>query len=447
MQLKLNGFDKNKTKNQRINEEIASNIEVKGIEKVSGLNNILKDVLEHYELENGIFKLRKEECTICNSKLRRKGIFEKEITLPGGVTLLLKFHQYSCTNCKTKVDRKLGSWFHEKEKYSSNVKADAVRIYLSHLSSYDAVKEELNRTYQKNISKRTVRGWLKKIDILAENILINETDFSGHFIYDEEYMKVYLGDVGKKGAKLERVEVYLLLFRDAVTKKLLIMLSDSLDKTILIQHWKEFVKWMIIKKIPILTFTTDGKREYDIMIRELNEEFSLKIQHAYCIFHLKKNLFEVSNMFLFGAMQTKKELPIHIKNQIIEINNCVDSLSKELFSQNLKKLEHQIQTFIPPLRNQIKRIRYYEENYSLHKEFPFLRTTNTCEHWFGETKPEKMKKGYKTKQGLLNVLRVLAVKKTQNFWLNILKLPVDIKAANELLISTLIYKENMSLPE
>ncbi|MBU0459913.1 MAG: hypothetical protein KJ771_03830 [Nanoarchaeota archaeon] len=410
MQLNLSTFESEKSTETRVNESIASNLSLKGLDKISGLDEILKDIFCNYELKNGILKLINEKCSFCHGKLKRKGAYDKEITLPGGASLILTFHQYSCPKCKNKVDRKLGSWFHKGERYSSNMKADAVRLYLSHLSSYDEVRKELNKVYKTNLSKKTIRRWLKDIGKKAFKELDAQTHFSGHFVYDEEYMKVYLGDVGKKDAKLQRVEVYLLLFRDAVTKNVKLMLSDCLDKSILINSWKKFVDWTIKNNIPFLTLTTDGKREYNIMTNEINKEYNFNIKHAYCIFHLKKNLFEVSNKFIFGCMQTKKILPGNVLNQIKEIEKVIDSPTKQEFDKNLKILKQQINTFIKPLQDQIIRLRKYEKNYTLHKEFPFLRTTNTCEQWFGQTKPEKVKKGFKTKNGLINVLKALAVK-------------------------------------
>lgn len=440
MQLNLTSFEKNISSKDRIDDTIASGITFKGLENVSNLQEILRDILSNYELEDGVFKLIDEYCQSCKAKLKRKGKYTKDITLPGGATILLTFHQYSCTNCKKKVDRRLGSWFTKRERYSSNIKSDATRIYLSHLSSYDAVCEELNKVYEISLSKRTVRRWLGLSGTVAEATIKEEKNFSGHFIYDEEYMKVFLGDVGKKGSVLQRVEVYLLLFIDAITGKTILTISDSLDKSVLIQHWQVFAKWTIENNIPFTTLTTDGKREYNIMINEINSSLGLEVKHSYCIFHFKKNLYEVCNKHLFGVMQTKKELPSHILSQIKELEALVDRPTREEFLKSLQKLEHQKQTFISPLQDQIKRVRKYAENYALHKKYPFLRTTNKAEHWFGRTKPEKVKKGFKTKNGLLKVLQALAVKITNSNWKQKLKITRDINDATQLLISGLLKK-------
>jgi hypothetical protein len=447
MQLNLDSFNNDKPTKERVNETIASGIQLKGVEKIEGLSEILSDIFQYYELEKGILKLRDESCSSCKNKLKRKGIYNKEISLPGGVTFLLKFHQYSCPSCKNKVDRRLGIWFTKGERYSSNVKSDAIRLYLNHLSSYESVHKELKYMYQfDHLSKRTVIQWLKKVGVKASCILLNQKDFSGHFIYDEEYLKVYEGDVGKKNAKLQRIEVYLLLFRDAITGNVVLMMSDSLDKSVLIKHWKAFAEWSIDNNIPWRTLTTDGKREFDTMVKELNRDYKLFVKHAYCIFHFKKNLYEVCNKYLFGVTQTKKELPEHIKNQITEIEKCIDLSSMSDFRNGLVKLKYQILTFISPLQDQIKRLRKYELNYALHKEYPFLRTTNACEHWFGQTKPEKIKQGYKTRDGILQIAQALAIKITYDNWKSVLEIPKDIKDATELLISSLIYKQGLIRP-
>lgn len=440
MQVNLTSFEKEMTTEARIDDTIASGISFKGLENVSHLQNILRDILSNYELEEGVFKLIDEYCQSCQKKLKRKGKYTKGITLPGGATILLTFHQYSCNHCKKKVDRRLGSWFTKSGRYSSNIKSDATRLYLSHLSSYDAVREELNKVYELSLSKRTIRRWLNISGTVADAALKDEKNFSGHFIYDEEYMKIFLGDVGKKGSTLQRVEVYLLLFIDALTGKSILMLSDSLDKSVLIEHWQRFAKWTLKNNIPFTTLTTDGKREYNTMIKELNCSLNMKVKHSYCIFHFKKNLYEVCNKHLFGVMQTVKELPQHILSQIKELEALVDQPTREDFLKTLKTILHQKQTFISPLQDQIDRVRKYAENYALHKEYPFLRTTNKAEHWFGRTKPEKVKKGFKTKNGLMRVLRALAVKITDANWKQRLNITRDINDATKLLISGLLKK-------
>ena len=111
MQLNLTSFEKSISPKDRIDDTIASGITFNVLENVSNLQEILNDILCNYELEEGVLKLINEYCLSCKTKLKRKGKYTKNITLPGGATILLTFHQYSCIKCKKKVDRRLVSWF------------------------------------------------------------------------------------------------------------------------------------------------------------------------------------------------------------------------------------------------------------------------------------------------------------------------------------------------
>ena len=56
MQLNLTSFKKEMTTEARIDDSIASGITFKGLENVSNLQEILRDILSNYELEEGVFK-------------------------------------------------------------------------------------------------------------------------------------------------------------------------------------------------------------------------------------------------------------------------------------------------------------------------------------------------------------------------------------------------------
>ena len=151
-----------------------------------------------------------------------------------GSSLFLKFYRYSCSHCKDPVNRQLSEIFEPHKQYSKNVKADAIRLYSRHLSNYRVIAEDLCKIYGREIDPKTVRLWLNEAGFEAEEVTLNDNDFSGYLVYDEEFMKIFLGDVGKKGAKLEWVQVYLLLFRDVITKKCIVRLVESLEEKTLL---------------------------------------------------------------------------------------------------------------------------------------------------------------------------------------------------------------------
>jgi len=88
----------------------------------------------------------------------------------------------------------------------------------------------------------------------------------------------------------------------------------------------------------------------------------------------------------------------------------------------------------------------YRKSYALHKEYPFLRTTNLCEQWFGQTKPQKIKIGFKTMKGVMNVLRTLAVRISNFQWKKELNITKDINDAMGLLVSATFYKKDLVRP-
>ena len=84
MQLNLGSFNEDKTTKTRIEESIASNLKLKGLENIPELSDTLRTIFANYELEKGVFKLKNETCENCRHKLKRKGTYDKEIILPGG---------------------------------------------------------------------------------------------------------------------------------------------------------------------------------------------------------------------------------------------------------------------------------------------------------------------------------------------------------------------------
>ena len=334
MNLNLNTFSKKMTNEERKAATIVSKIKLGGPiandeELTKSFITMMDNILENYEFDyDCILKLKNEICK-CGHKLIRKDTYKKEITLPGGSLILLEFYRYACLHCKEPVDRKLSYLFEPNKQYSKNVKADAVRLYSKHLSSYELVTEELCKLYNMNIDKKTVRLWLKEAGIEAEQITLKDDDFSGYIVYDEEYVKVYNGNVGVAGAKLEWVDHFLLLFRDAITKKVIVKFADNLQEETLIKIWKKVFIDMRNNGIEIKAFGTDGKREYKKYIKTINRDLEMNIQHVYDQFHFDKNLFESANLEFFGVKQTKKELPEHIKNQIKLIHNFFETESKD----------------------------------------------------------------------------------------------------------------------
>ena len=185
----------------------------------------------------------------------------------------------------------------------------------------------------------------------------------------------------------------------------------NLSEEVLYEEWKSIVMHLRDKGINVLSFGTDGKREYPEYIHKMNIELKMNIKHSYDVFHFKKNLFEEANVEIFGVKNTKKVLPEYVTNQIKIIEHFFECSSKEdarLYLHNT--LLFQKQTFIVNLRSAIERLETYFENYTLFFEIPEMKTTNLCENWFHRTKPEKLKHGYKTMYGLNTIANLITVR-------------------------------------
>ncbi len=434
MDLSLNSFGKKLTLEEKKAKSIASRIELGG--SIGNDEKLTKEflkmmdiILENYEFDRDcVLKLKDETCSNCKQKLTRKGEFRKEINLPGGGSIFLDFYRYSCTSCKEPVNRLLSKIFESNKQYSKNVKSDAVRLYSKHLSSYDAVTEELNKIYNTNIKKKTVITWLTEAGIHSEKILTQDNDFSGYIVYDEQFVKVFTGDVGIKNSKLQWINHYLLLFRDAITQKPIIKFADDLEEKTLVPIWKEVITDLKNKGVTVKAFGTDGKREYKKYIKNINLELNLNIQHVYDAFHFNKNLYESANEEIYGNKYSKKKLPKYVLNQIKEIELFFKVKNIKEAQSKIDNLIFQKNTFIKSLRSHILRLKNNFKDYTFFLQIPEMKTTDLCEGWFSRTKPKKLKREYKTKKGIKAIANMLAVRICHD-WQKVLDLEFDLSLA------------------
>ncbi len=441
-QLSLQSYEKDKflSNEDRINITLSSSLKLKGCSDNEVLD-VMKVILTHYVMgRGGIFYLKDENCKKCKKKLKRKDVVQKVYNFPGGHQMVLKFMRYSCQHCKNTPEKPYEMVFEKYKHYSSNVKNDSVDKYINHLSSLSAVKKDINTEYSNKISRKTIRGWISEIAKEAKLFIFSNIYFSGHLVYDEEFMSVFEGNVGIKGATLTKKRLYFHLFRDAITNGVIVYLTDSMEKDNLEKIWYEcFVHLIKLGVIP-KTISTDGLSDYNEVIKLVNKQLlgeglikpGSEIRHSYCAFHYEKNTYENAKEFIFHSKFKKDELPKYITNQIKELHKFFDVKSVEKAKEYLSLLFQQKQTFIEPVQKQIERLNKYFSEYTLHTQYHFLKTTNHAEQYFSNTKPEKIKKGYKTEKGLRNMICSIAVKMMKKDWLKALGRENDYSAAMKL---------------
>lgn len=442
VQLNLFSFkeDRELSKEDQINITLSSSLKLKNCPDQEVLD-VMGIILSHYVMgKGGIFYLKDVKCKHCQHKLRRKNVVQKIYHFPGGHQMVLKFMRYSCFHCKKTPEKPYEKVFERFKHYSSNVKNDSVGKYLNHLSSFSAVKKDINVEYSSNISRKTIRGWISEVAKEAKLFILSNTNFSGHLVYDEEFMSVFEGNVGIKGAKLTKKRLYFHLFRDAITNGVIVYLTDSMEKDNLEKIWYDCFVHLIKLGIIPKTISTDGLSDYCEVIKQINkklvEEGLIKpeqaIRHSFCAFHFEKNTYENSKEFIFHSKFKKDELPEYVINQIKELHKFFDVRNVESAREYLSLLLQQKTTFIEPVQKQIERLNKYFLEYTLHIQYPFLKTTNHAEQYFSNTKPEKIKKGYKTEKGLKNIICSIAVKMMKKDWLKAIGRENDYSAAMQL---------------
>jgi hypothetical protein len=414
----------------------------KGIQIREDVSTILEEILITYKLEGSILVLRNPTCEKCNQKLRKKELIQKTFPLPGGNNLILTFQGYYCEVCNDNKRLNLPRLFQKGDRYPSYVKGEAVRLYEEHLSSYDAAKGEIKTLFGRDISKRTTRLWIKSAGVNAEKVILTKDQFSGYFAYDEEFVKVFSGNVGIRGAKLTREENYVYLLRDTITKNSLL----SIEPSLLEENVEDFLTKMCIYLIeigaPIHVIVTDGKREYNSIVNGISKKLinagliSKPIKHAYCVFHFKKGLYEIANESWFGNKNSKEDLPNHILNQIRLFDSILDAPSKEVAEANLNKFIFEQHLFLKPLQKQLLKLQKYKEEYLLQITYPQIRTTDVAENFFSITKPTKIKHEYKTSWGLNAVLQTLKIKKSNKKWLNSIGFHFNFRDSLSLLLNS-----------
>jgi len=442
VQLNLQSYEKDKplSNEDRVNITLSSSLKLKGCSDNEVLD-VMNIILSHYVMgKGGIFYLKNKNCKKCKNKLKRKDVVQKIYNFPGGHQMILKFMRYSCVNCTETPEKPYEQVFEKYKHYSSNVKNDSVDKYINHMSSFSAVKSDVNKEYANKVSRKTIRRWIAEVAKEATSFIFSNNGFSGHLVYDEEFMSVFEGDVGIKGSKLTKKRLYFNLFRDSLTNSVIVNLTDSLDRDNLIKIWYECFVHLIKLGILPKTISTDGLSEYNEVIKLVNKklinegliERGQEVKHSYCTFHYEKNSYENTRIFLFKSKFKKEELPESAVNQIKELHKFFDVKSIKEAKEYLTFLFHQKQTFIEPIQKQIERLNKYFAEYTLHIQYPFLKTTNHAEQYFSNTKPEKVKKGYKTEKGLMNIISNMAVKMMKKDWLKALGRENDFSAAMKL---------------
>ncbi|KZX11048.1 hypothetical protein [Methanobrevibacter filiformis] len=227
--------------------------------------------------------------------------------------------------------------------------------------------------------KNHIREYAKK---LKEEM--NNLQFSGDYGYDEQHVHIN----GKK--------YYILAIID-VTSKLLIAFDvvDKLSKL----NIENFIDQATMNQ-PRNSLTTDNKKVYRGICERLG------FQHNLCLFHYLKNLNETVDKLVKNKELKYKDACL-INDHGTEIQDMLQSKNYERAKKRLKQILNEIDKFHPQLQKFLNNLEpvFYEVMGHLQNE-KLASTNNAMENFFGANIPKRMKRLYKSVEGLKDYLTI-----------------------------------------
>lgn len=154
--------------------------------------------------------------------------------------------------------------------------------------------------------------------------------------------------------------------------------------------------------IPVNSITTDDRKYYRKIVKKY------KVIHQLCGFHFVKKLREDAEWYF-----KRKSLS---DSEKIRIALCVSSVSEAFRSSTIEEFEDKLENVLdmmytvpPRIRHHLKRVVKDFDLYAVRFHNPFVKgTTSQVENYYTQTDPEKMKRRYKTPQGLTQALSLKA---------------------------------------
>ena len=231
------------------------------------------------------------------------------------------------------------------------------------------------------ISHQTIRNWSNKDH--EKTIHNKEFEYSGYYLYDEQILR------------LNRVRHYRLTLYDAILN---IPISERIVRHRIPANTKKFIQDSTKNK-PFICLTTDLFPIY----RNVADEIGVK--HQLYIFHLFKTINHKLKVYC-RKNNIKGKDKDHIYENAQKLNNCFRQNSKQEAIEKFKEYLQNYTTIPVVLKDFIrKHIINHFHRYVEHLDDDHIEnTSNKIENYYRQTNPEKIKKLFKTKNGILTFL-------------------------------------------
>lgn len=326
----------------------------------------------HFEAVNPV-------CPECGSKRVIKQDWRRRtLKLSEFKTITIYYKRYKCVECGKKFPTQMDGIVKKGRQYSEffREKANA----LAGIVKYSArtTQRALLSLFGISPSHQTIQNWLE-----AE---IPDIERSGYYCYDEQHIKL-------DGKKAFRLTLYDSVVNVPVAEDVLLKLTDKSVLTFLRENLQGDVH----------AITTDDRKMYRPIVKKF------KASHQLCVFHFLKSLRKEASWYF-----NRKSIP---KSERMQWAVCVSSIHEVFRSSSLEEAEEkfgkvvEMMDFVPRgIRKYIKRLIRDFHLYTAYFTDPNIaKTTNQVEEYYRQTDPKKIKKRYKTPQGLIQALNQKAV--------------------------------------
>ena len=381
IQLKLSDFDGFKP------------AKVNRLNKVLGYESELKNYSSELFLdENDVFSYVNPVCPCCGSlKIKKDGKLNKSNINSKGLPFDYTIQLYECKECGKNFQTELIGLKDKNKHYINQIRELIPELLAEGYDSLRKIKNKLEKTLNFKISHQTIRNWLMEylnddeIDIdMEKSLIINKScDYSGYYVYDEEYLRI-------NGKRRYRLTLF-----DHVNY---IPVAEKITSNTQFETIYEFIKEST-KNQKLISITTDLNKTYFNVMKKLG------VKHQLCHFHYMKNISKIIKINNYKRKLTKEQYDFLI-DKTKELKQIFESKDVNQIKEKISDI-NRLRDYIPKpiikfVNNHLsKHITEYTQ-YFYDDNIP--KTSNNNENYYRQTDAKHIKKIYKTNEGIIAYL-------------------------------------------
>ena len=333
---------------------------------------------------DGRVSYQSPKCPFCGSTdLKRNGLQKRKLKSSFNTTLSLELQKYQCHRCHRTFKVDLNHIVPKYGHYAYDVKDEAIGFSggraLSLKESADLTKQVLGV----RPSREAIRLWkLREGSRIREKMNDPAICWSGVYSYDEQYVKI-------KGKRWYRCLIFDVVHRKTVSDLVVPDLKEDTLRSFLIES---------LSGKRVLTIITDGSTKYPDLLKLLFPHASHQICVVHTMYNAKKDFNEAAGI----SRNSDKPLPVELRGLYGELwsvflhSNSVKDAEERFLTIYKRRFEYPV-----IVRRRIESIAEKFVQLTEYLEYDDVPMTNNCaERFFQMTYPGRIKKKFKTPEGL-----------------------------------------------